>query len=131
MSKKKLSRIYFNNIFIIDLEASNAMVSLKLLAILVPFQSGSWVAVCLTSKLYSLAGWDGVKLFLHFFWMSPLWGHSYRRRQKSLLADECVFAKTFCRNYYIIFSHPKNRFLNYTVTVLSSSGWLMTPGFFK
>jgi len=59
----------------INLEASNAMVSLELLAILVPFQGGCWVAAGLTSKLHRLTGWDSVKLFLHFFWMSPLWSH--------------------------------------------------------
>lgn len=65
----------FQNILIINLEASDAMVSLELPAILVPFQSGSWVAAGLASELHGLTGWDGVKLFLHFLWMSPLWSH--------------------------------------------------------
>lgn len=69
------------------------MVPLELLAVLVPLQSGSWVAVGLTSKLHSLAGRDGVKLFLHFFWMSPLWSHRYRGRQKKQLAFEFVFSQ--------------------------------------
>lgn len=58
-----------------NLEASDAMVPLELLAVLVPFQGGNRVAAGLASKLHGLAGWDGVKLFLHFFWMSPLRRH--------------------------------------------------------
>lgn len=61
--------------FSVHLEASDAVVSLKLPAILVPFQSGSWVAAGLASKLHGLTGRDSVKLLLHFLRMSPLWGH--------------------------------------------------------
>lgn len=60
---------------VIYLEASDAMVSLELFAVLVPFQGGYWVAAGLAPKLHSLTGWDGVKLLLHFFWISPLWSH--------------------------------------------------------
>ena len=74
-------------IIIINLEASNAMISLKLLAILVPLQSGSWVSICLASKLHSFTGWDSMKLLLHFFWMSPLWRHCYSKRQKRMFSS--------------------------------------------
>lgn len=80
--RKELRGTYFQNIFIINLKASDAMVPLELLAILVPFQSGSWVATGLASKLHSLTSRDGVKLFLHFFWVSPLWSHCYRMTEK-------------------------------------------------
>ncbi len=75
VTKRKPRGTNSQNIFITNLEASNAMVSLELLAVLVPFQRGNWVATGLAPKLHSLTGWDSVKLFLHFFWMSPLWGH--------------------------------------------------------
>lgn len=63
-------------IFSINLEAANAMISLELLSILEPFQSWHWVATGLASKLHSFTGRDSVKLLLHFFWVSPLWGLS-------------------------------------------------------
>ena len=51
------------------------MVSLKLPAVLVPFQSGSRVAAGLAAELDGLTGRDSVKLLLHLLRMSPLWGH--------------------------------------------------------
>lgn len=70
------------------------MVFLELLAILVPLQRGRWVAASLAAELDGLTGWDGVKLFLHFFWMSPLRCHCCRRAgNKTQVANgiKCIF----------------------------------------
>lgn len=58
-----------------DLEASDAIVSLELPAVLVPLQGRGGVAAGLAAKLDGLTGWNGVKLFGDFLWVSPLRCH--------------------------------------------------------
>lgn len=58
-----------------DLEASDAIVSLELPAVLVPLQAGGGVATGLAAKLDGLAGRNGVELFGHFLRVSPLRRH--------------------------------------------------------
>lgn len=57
------------------LEASDAVVSLELPAVLVPLQGRGGVAAGLAAELDGLTGWNGVKLFGHLLWVSPLRRH--------------------------------------------------------
>ena len=58
-----------------NLEASDAMLLLEVLPVLVPFQSGSRVSAGVAPKLHRLTGRDGVKLLFHFVRVNPQWGH--------------------------------------------------------
>lgn len=57
------------------LEASDALVSLELLAVLEPFESGGGVAAGLAAELDCLARRDSVKFLLHLLRLSPLRRH--------------------------------------------------------
>lgn len=57
------------------LEASDALVPLELLAILVPLECGDGITIGPASELDGLTGRDSVKLLLHLLRLSPLWGH--------------------------------------------------------
>lgn len=84
--------------FSVHLEASDAMVSLKLPAVLVPFQSGSRVAAGLAAELDGLTGRDSVKLLLHLLRMSPLWGHGWRNTHTRVeMRSSSVQVRKRCR----------------------------------
>lgn len=57
------------------LEAPNALVPLKFLAVLEPLERGAGIPVRLASELNGLAGRHGVQLLLHLLRLGPLWGH--------------------------------------------------------